>query len=146
MTIKFYRTKEKYGAFSNFSRHTVELKGKKWPTSEHYYQAMKFLDEEVQEHVRLCKSPGGAAAMGRDKTLPIREDWDEARDQVMKDVIYAKFTQHEDLKELLLSTGSEHIIEDSPIDFYWGCGHDGTGKNMLGRILMLVRDELNEFR
>lgn len=142
MTIKFYRTNEKYGPFSNFSRHSVELKGKSWPTSEHYYQAMKFLDEDVQEKIRLCKSPGAAAAMGRDRSLPLREDWDEVRDEIMRDVVYAKFTQHEDLKELLLNTEHEHIIEDSPVDFYWGCGHDGTGKNMLGRVLMEVRESL----
>ena len=143
MTIKFYRTKEKYGPFSNFSRHSVDLDGKTWPTSEHYYQAMKFpSDEEVQERVRNCKAPGLAADMGRDRSLPMRKDWDEVKDDVMRTVIRAKFTQREDLKELLQSTESEHIIEDSPIDFYWGCGSDGTGQNMLGRVLMEIRDEL----
>lgn len=142
MTIKFYRTKEKYGPFSNFSRHSVDLDGKTWPTSEHYYQAMKFpSDETVQEQVRNCNGPGLAADMGRDRSLPMRKDWDEVKDDVMRTVIRAKFTQREDLKELLQSTESEHIIEDSPIDFYWGCGSDGTGQNMLGRILMEIRDE-----
>jgi predicted NAD-dependent protein-ADP-ribosyltransferase YbiA (DUF1768 family) len=44
---------------------------------------------------------------------------------------------------LLLSTGNATLIEDSPMDFYWGCGSDGTGKNMLGKILMEYRDILN---
>jgi predicted NAD-dependent protein-ADP-ribosyltransferase YbiA (DUF1768 family) len=39
--IHFYSTAGEYGCFSNFSRHTVFLKGKRWPTSEHYFQAQK---------------------------------------------------------------------------------------------------------
>ena len=142
MTIRFYRTQEEYGAFSNFSRHSVNLDGKLWPTSEHYFQAKKFLPEDLQEKIRLCEGPGSAAQLGRDKTLPLRDDWEEVKDDVMRTVIRAKFTQYDDLNVLLLGTGHEHIIEDSPIDYYWGYGADGTGKNMLGRILMEVRDEL----
>jgi ribA/ribD-fused uncharacterized protein len=142
MTIYFYRTKEKYGPFSNFSRHSVELGGKVWPTSEHYYQAKKFESEDLQEKIRQCKGPGAAAEMGRDCCLPLRQDWDEVKDDVMREVIRAKFTQHEDLKKLLVESGHEHIVEDSPVDWYWGCGSDRTGKNMLGRILMEIREEL----
>lgn len=142
MSIKFYNTKNEYGAFSNFSRHSVDLDGKTWPTSEHYYQAKKFLDYDTQEMIRALKSPGQAAKEGRKRSLPLRSDWEEVKDDVMRDAIRAKFTQHEDLKELLLSTDQEYLIEDSPVDYYWGCGADGSGKNMLGRILMEIRSEL----
>jgi len=70
------------------------------------------------------------------------EDWEEVKDGIMLDALRLKFTQHSELKELLLSTGDEEIIEDSPIDSYWGCGSDGEGKNMLGKLLMKLRSEL----
>lgn len=139
MSIKFYSPKRSYGCFSNFSKHEVFLDGKIWPTSEHYYQAKKFLDEDLQEQVRSCSGPGLAADMGRDRSLPLRQDWEEVKDGVMKEVLLAKFTQHADIKKILIDTGDNWLIEDSPIDYYWGCGEDGTGKNMLGRLLMEVR-------
>ncbi|WP_081589256.1 MULTISPECIES: NADAR family protein [Fischerella] len=51
---------------------------------------------------------------------------------------------HTDIREILLSTGDEEIVENSPIDYYWGCGADGSGKNMLGIILMEVREILRQ--
>jgi len=45
---------------------------------------------------------------------------------------------------VLLSTGDEQIIENSPIDYYWGCGADGSGKNMLGQVLMEIREILRD--
>lgn len=44
----------------------------------------------------------------------------------------------------MLATGDEDIVENAPSDYYWGCGADGSGKNMLGKILMEVRNTLNE--
>ena len=70
--INFYSTKGAYGCFSNFSRHSVFLKGKKWPTSEHYFQAQKFAGTEHEEAVRTCSKPSEAAAMGRSRKLPLR--------------------------------------------------------------------------
>ena len=61
----------------------------------------------------------------------------------MKSVLFAKFTQHEDLKAILLSTGNALLIEASKTDAFWGIGEKGNGKNMLGRLLMQVRDELS---
>lgn len=141
--IKFYRIKgEQYGCFSNFSRHSLKLKGKLWLTSEHYFQAQKFEGTEHEENVRICKTPREAADMGRRRDLPLRKDWEQVKDGVMYDAIKAKFTQHPEILKILLSTGDEEIIEDSPIDWYWGCGKDGTGKNMLGKLLVKLRDEL----
>jgi N-glycosidase YbiA len=140
--INFYSTTGEYGAFSNFSRHAVFLKGKGWPTSEHYFQAQKFAGTEHEEAVRRCKKPSEAASMGRSRKLPLRRDWESVKDQIMLDVVRAKFTQHEDLKELLLSTGDAKLVEHTANDSYWGDGGDGSGRNMLGQILMRVRDEL----
>lgn len=76
------------------------------------------------------------------KDVKIRPDWEEIKLDVMRRALYAKFTQHTDLSELLVSTGSSQIMEDSPRDNYWGIGEDGTGSNWLGRLLMELRDQL----
>ena len=60
----------------------------------------------------------------------------------MRKAVWAKFTTHKDLKSLLLSTGDNEIVENAPGDYYWGCGADGSGRNMLGRILMETRERL----
>jgi ribA/ribD-fused uncharacterized protein len=74
----------------------------------------------------------------------MRRDWDDVKVNIMYEVVKAKFTQHEILRETLLSTGEATLVEDSPTDYFWGCGSDGTGKNMLGKVLMRVRKELGD--
>lgn len=137
--IQFYGTKSEHGAFSNFSAHRVFLKGKVWRTSEHYFQAQKFAGTEHEEELRMAKSPMVVAKMGRARNRPLRKDWEQVKDDVMREVVLAKFTQHKELKGLLLSTGDAELIEHTRHDAYWGDGGDGTGKNMLGIILMEVR-------
>ena len=145
--IRFYRVRgEKYGCFSNFSWHSFILRNKKWTTSEHYFQAMKFVDTEYEECVRLCSTPKAAADMGRDRRLPLRKDWEIAKDGVMFDAVLAKFSQNADIRKMLLDTGNAILIEDSPIDDYWGCGKDGTGRNQLGVTLMQVREYLRNYQ
>ncbi len=60
----------------------------------------------------------------------------------MHEAVLTKFTQHADLREILLGTGDAVIVEHTANDSYWGDGGDGSGKNKLGQILMRVRDEL----
>lgn len=142
VVINFYSTTSEYGAFSNFSRHSVFLKGKRWPTSEHYFQAQKFAGTPHEEAVRACKRPAEAAAMGRDRKLPLRRDWDSVKERVMLDALRAKFTQHDDLNALLLGTGDAVLVEHTANDSYWGDGGDGSGRNRLGHLLMRLRAEL----
>jgi hypothetical protein len=142
--ITFYTANEPYGCFSNFSHHGFELDGLWWPTSEHYFQAQKFAGTMHEELVRLAPSPRAAARMGRDRSRPPRADWEVVKDDVMRKAVLRKFEHRADLRALLLDTGNEEIIENSPIDSYWGCGADGQGKNMLGKILMETRDILRE--
>lgn len=143
MTILFYSTKEvPYGCFSNFSAHGFELDGLYWPTSEHYFQANKFIGTSYYEQIRLAKSPMEAAKLGRSRSVPLRSDWESVKDEVMYKAVLQKFRTHEDIKSILLSTGEELIIENAPGDYYWGVGRDGTGKNKLGLTLMKVRSEL----
>ncbi len=140
--VNFYRTGDEYGCFSNFAPYPVELKGKVWPTSEHYFQAQKFAGTEHEEAIRLTNSPTIAARMGRDRAKPLRRDWEAVKDDVMRAAVRAKFRQHPELCALLLATGAAKIVEHTDRDAYWGDGGDGSGKNMLDRILMEVRDEL----
>ena len=74
MDIRFYKVNEMYGCFSNFSKHGFELDGKYWSTSEHYFQAQKFIESKIMEEVRLAKTPMEAAIIGRDKNKPLRQD------------------------------------------------------------------------
>jgi N-glycosidase YbiA len=142
--IKFYQTNEEYGCFSNFADYPIELKGKIWPTSEHYFQAQKFLGTKYEEEIRKINSPMMAAQLGRDRKKPLRRDWEKVKDSIMRDAVLAKFRQHEDLQEILLATGDAKIIEHTENDRYWGDGGDGKGQNKLGQILMSVRSELRQ--
>jgi hypothetical protein len=141
--IRFYLQREKpYGCFSNFSAHDFEVDGAWWPTSEHYFQAQKFPNTTYAEQIRTAKSPMIAARLGRSRKQPIRADWADVKDEVMRRAVLYKFRANPDIKEVLISTGDAILIEDTSEDYYWGCGSDGTGLNMLGRILMEVREQL----
>jgi ribA/ribD-fused uncharacterized protein len=140
MPIYFYSQRENpYGCFSNFSPHGFELDDLYWLTSEHYFQAQKFAGTPHVEQIRLVKMPKDAARMGRDRSRPLRQDWEQVKDGIMRKAVLRKFETHADIREILLSTGEELIVENAPGDYYWGCGKDGSGKNKLGIILMEVR-------
>ncbi|HJZ58268.1 MAG TPA: NADAR family protein [Gemmataceae bacterium] len=140
--IHFYSVTDEYGCFSNFSPHPVFLKGKRWPTSEHYFQAQKFAGEPDEEELRLARSPMVVARMGRSRKRPLRRDWEGVKEQVMLDALRAKFTQHEELREILLGTGDAELVEHTANDSYWADSGDGSGQNRLGQLLMQVREEL----
>jgi ribA/ribD-fused uncharacterized protein len=133
---------DEHGEFSNFAPYPISLDGKRWPTSEHYFQAQKFLDPELREHIRRSSKPGQAATLGRNRTAPLRRDWESVKVDVMRKAVGAKFEQHRELASLLLATGDSHIVEHTENDSFWGDGGDGSGRNMLGRILMEVRARL----
>ncbi len=141
-TINFYSVSDEYGCFSNFAPHAIHLKGKRWATTEHYFQAQKFAGKPDEEEIRHAKSPMIAARMGRSRKRPLRRDWDSVKLNIMRDAVRAKFTQHDDLQSLLLSTGDALLVEHTANDCYWGDGGDGSGQNWLGRILMEIRAEL----
>jgi N-glycosidase YbiA len=142
MTIYFYTRTDKYGDFCNYSAHGFEIDGKYWPTVEHYFQAQKFAGTEQEELVRRARTPGDAKSLGRSYYVPLRTDWEIVKDELMYRAVSRKFQTHKGIRERLISTGQEEIIENAPGDYYWGCGADGSGQNKLGKILMRVRDEL----
>ena len=145
MAIKFWSTTGTYGAFSNFSAHSVVIGNKRYKTTEHYYQSQKFATTDPLYANKIAKAskPKEAARLGRDKARKLlRKDWESVKLDVMRRALRAKVEQHEDIKELLLGTAEEKIIEESPYDAYWGEGSDGKGQNWLGRLWMELRDEL----
>jgi len=145
MTIYFYKVGDPYGCFSNFSPHPIDLKGQQWLTSEHYYQAHKFVgtsNEFLVATIQAQKTPEEAAALGRDPRFTLRRDWAQVKTRIMWEAVQAKFLTHLDIQAILLSTGDQEIVEDSPTDPYWGCGRDRRGQNQLGKILMQIRQEI----
>ncbi len=142
--INFYSVGDDYGEFSNFAAFPFKLAGKSWPTSEHYFQAKKFKDPASQEEIRRAKTPMLAARMGRDRKRKLRPDWESVKVQLMREALKAKFRTHQELHALLLSTGDAKLVEHTENDSYWGDGGDGSGRNMLGRLLMELRDELSK--
>lgn len=143
MAIEFYRERDKpYGCFSNFSKHGFTLGGKSWLTVEHYFQAQKFPGMLQEERIRLAPDPMTAKTLGNDRTVPLRSDWQIAKDAVMFEAVWAKFTQNLDLQLVLVKTGDEVLIEAAYNDSYWGSGPDGRGRNKLGLTLMEVRNRL----
>ena len=170
-TIRFYSKNEPFYEFSNFFNCKIIIDNKEWKSSEHYYQAQKFINEDHKEYIRLCDTPmkafriaklkigcGYSAKWMIDKkntpillndvinkllqeNVKIRDDWEEIKIDVMKKVLYEKFTQHPNLMNILKNTNNSIIIEDSPRDSYWGIGFDKKGKNMLGKLLMELRNK-----
>ncbi len=149
MSIRFYRVSEEYGCLSNFSPHPINVDGKVWPTTEHYFQAQKFttIEPSYAEEIRQANKPGRAAVLGRDRKHKLRKDWEAIKDDVMRKAVAHKFWQYKDIQEVLLSTDTQKLVEATTDDHYWGCGSNGNGKNMLGIILVevrgVIRQELN---
>jgi ribA/ribD-fused uncharacterized protein len=138
--INFYRTNEvPYGVFSNFAKYPIKLKDKIWPTTEHYFQAQKFANTPHEETMRNVKTAAEVAKAGRDRSLPLRQDWNEVKEQVMEEALVAKFTQHSQLKKVLLDTKNAVLVEHTSNDSYWADGGDGSGQNRLGFLLMKIR-------
>lgn len=139
--ILFYSTRGPYGYLCNFSKHPVAIDGLEFATNEHYYQFCKYriTDPEHAEKIRTAKKAWDAMNWGRDPTKEIEPKWEEIKVDVMENGLIAKFSQHLDIQKLLIATGEQELVEDSPIDWFWGWGKDHSGKNMLGKTLMRVR-------
>jgi len=142
--ILFYRLPEPHGYMSNFHRSKIYVFGDWHTTSEHAYQTQKTVSmEERATFKKEAVTPRQAQVMGQ--KLTCRIDWDAIKDTIMYACLVAKFTQHHDLLEQLLATKDAELVEDSPVDWYWGWGKDRTGKNMLGKQLMEIREQLKNY-
>ncbi len=140
--MEFYHSYDPFYEFSNFYEFApFELEGKTWKTSEHYFQAKKFVGTPYEEVVRNCDSAREALHFSRKHSHWIRGDWDRERLKVMYVALLAKFSSHRRLAELLCSTGKREIREHTSEDSYWGDG-GGSGENHLGKLLVKVRSVL----
>lgn len=134
-----------YDFLSNFSRYGfTDEKGTYWKTSEHYYQAMKKSNDPIyQAMVNVAKSPGDAKRLGYGKQP---DNWHDISLDVMRKALRYKFDQNADIKQKLLDTGDSVLIEGNDWgDTFWG-QVNGKGHNMLGKLLMELRDEYRRER
>lgn len=140
--IRFYKVNDEYGCFSNFAPYPIFIENEMWRTVEHYFQASKFGDEATRIKIKEMDSPMKAANEGRNKKNLIVSDWESIKDDIMHKGLLCKFCQHPKLRKMLILTGTKTLIEHTRNDRYWADGGDGSGKNMLGKLLMLVRNEI----
>ena len=144
--VRFYHSDQPFGSLSNFSAHAIWLDGKIWPTVEHFYQAQKFTGTNRQEHIRSCETPILAKRTAGNWEVGRKPNWALIKEGVMLAALRAKFSQHPDLRALLVGTGDRVLVEHTHLDAYWGSAGDGSGKNRLGALLMVVRGELQTFQ
>jgi len=139
--ILFYGRKDGYGWMSNFERSPMTIDGIVYQTNEHYYQSQRSHVKELQEWIAAAPNPFAAMKAGR-ALRPEEEtaNWESIKFDVMLKGLRAKYTQNPTLKQKLLDTGDAYIHEDSPTDMVWGI----KGKDMLGKLLMQVREELRK--
>ena len=140
--ISFYVPSDEYGFLCNFSAHGFTIANRYWPTVEHYFQSQKFAGTEHEERVRVSRTPKEAKNLGQTRKLPLRPDWEDVKVDIMHAALLAKFTTHADLRDALLATENEELVENAPTDVFWGCGQLGGGQNMLGKLLMETRAAL----
>ena len=142
--INFYNHYEPYYEFTNFYFQPIKIDDHTWPTTEHYFQAQKFVGTPYYHHIRKLPHPRDAFQVSREHATSrwVRGDWAVVKNDVMLKALREKFTQHDYLKKKLLETKDKVLVEHTVRDSYWGDGGDGKGLNMLGKLLMQVRDEI----
>ncbi len=139
--IYFYSRGTDYGWLSNFERAEQMIDSITYKTNEHYYQSQKAIEPEVRSWIRNAPSPFLAMKVGR--SLRRKEfvvNWNTIKRATMLKGLMAKFSQNLELKQKLLDTGDAKLHEDSPTDMFWGV----KGKDMLGKLLMEVREKLKK--
>ena len=141
--IKFYKSNDPNGFLGNFKRSRMFIYDRWWNNVESPYQSKKCIWPEGVSYIWEATTPKEARDRGQE--VEMRSDWDDIKNNVMHECVLAKFIQNQDFLNQLLDTGKATLIEDSPVDSYWGCGKDGKGKNQLGLTLMKVREELKGF-
>lgn len=143
--IHFYDRNDPYYEFTNFYfGKPITIDSLKWKTTEHYFQAQKFVGTPYIELIRNMSRPREAFDFSRNPSVSEwkRKDWQEVKQQVMYKALLAKFSQSQELRRMLAATGDRELVERSPYDRYWGDGGNGSGENHLGRLLMKVRDHI----
>ena len=130
--------RDEYFFLSNFYPVEIKLDGIVYPNAESAFQAQKTLNVEERRKFSMLKNPVQAKRLGR--KVKLRDDWEEAKLDIMTEIVSQKFLQHPHLIEMLLQTGDEELVEGNKWgDRFWGVCK-GKGENHLGKILMKIRD------
>lgn len=155
--LYFNRDRAAFRFLSHFWPSPIELDGELWPTVEHFYQAQKSDDLAYREAIRTAVAAGIAKRLAAPPLAPRkisaqswfrkqgtepRADWRDVKLGFMRRADMAKFTQHPELATMLLATGDAELVEDSALEPFWGVDEDGQGANWAGRVLMEVRQLL----
>ena len=150
-SVVFYRTRESFGALSNMaSGFRLDVNGTIIPSSEALYQACRFPNRpDVQKQIISQRSPMAAKMKSKRHYPESRADWESIRVAVMRWCLRVKLAQHpESFGAQLLATGQRPIVEQSRRDRYWGAvpidGEVLVGRNILGRLLMELRDQFRQ--
>jgi ribA/ribD-fused uncharacterized protein len=168
--VSFFSEKEKFGELSNFfhMKNGFMHKGNIYSTSEHAYQCQKYIHDKSSpddlafaEEIRQIDTPYKAKLLANkekaqrfawqrslwakieffdSRNVKCRADWDQVKVQIMEEVLRSKFDQDKMCRAVLISTSGSGIAESSPYDYFWGTGKAGTGKNVLGQLLVRVRE------
>lgn len=129
--------------FNNFSAHSIEIWGYSFPTVEHAFQWKKFesTNKSLADKILKAKSPWAVKQLSNNGENR-RIDWPEVKLAIMEELLREKIRQHVDVRDVLISTGEKKIIENSPVDDFWGIGPHGDGENHVGKLLLKIREEL----
>ncbi|CAF1242526.1 unnamed protein product [Rotaria magnacalcarata] len=115
--VYFYECDQPFGEFGNFYPAPIELDGYIWPTTEHYFQAQKYVSDETHfKNILKLATLEEAFDYVRNYRSAIRPDWSSVKHDVMFKACLAKFEQHPKLKQLLLSTEGRPIVEHTTED------------------------------
>lgn len=149
--VSFAKTSGRYGGLSNMAAgYPLFVNETNIPFVEVLYQTCKFpLMPAIQQRIAVESNPMRAKMISREYQAFARQDWDQIKFRVMEWCVRLKLLQNWDaFSELLLSTGDKMIVEYSIKDGVWGAIPDGNGLlvgiNALGRILMKLRQEIEE--
>lgn len=139
--INFLETRFHY--LSPFSAHHIEIWGEVFPTVEHAYQAAKIKPGVERDAIKNAPSPLDAWRLGQKyKNNPDLCVLDFNKDVVMEELFRAKMQQHSDIVEILKESSGSELLKVIDTDYYWGTGKDGSGQNKMGKLWMMLRDEI----
>ena len=144
--------------FSQWFEAAFAVDGVVYPTAEHFMMAGKarlFGDEAALAKALAAATPGAAKAAGREVRGYQDDVWLAHRFDIVVRANLGKFGQNPALRDFLLATGEQVLVEASPVDAIWGTGlaaddpragkpHEWPGLNLLGYALMEVRARLSE--
>ena len=134
--------------FSNFVPYDVPLEadGIKYCTPEHFFQAMKTEDPDRRFAIAQVSTPFKAKRLGR--AVPLRPNWEDIKVDVMRFAQEHRYRPGTKMLDRLRATTGEIVEWNDWHDCTWGkcvCSKcQGAGANLLGRLLMEIRDRYNE--